>query len=109
MNDKIIIDTTEPFYEQFKELGDLFEDNFISYGLLKQFRKFFSKQCFYELKLIKKAENRKIKREFKRVKKVEKRDLKQAKKVEKYLNKQSKKIEKGCFKQAKNVDKLGLK
>lgn len=90
MNDRIIIDVTAPFYAQFKELSELYEEEGIDYKLLKQFRKYFSLQCFYELKLIKKAENRRIKREFIKVKREEKRAIKKDKKTSKQSKRKQK-------------------
>lgn len=47
-----------PYYDQFEKLGDLWEDEMLSWGFLKRARKRFGKQYFGELRLFFGAENR---------------------------------------------------
>lgn len=57
--------TAAPFYEQFEQLGGLYQAQFLSWGFLCAARKLFGKQYFYELTLLFKAEKRLLKHEFK--------------------------------------------
>lgn len=104
-NFNLIDETVIQYYDQFKDLGELREDESIDYKFLKEARTFFSKQYFFELRLIIKAENRQIKRDFKLNKRTE---IKQAKALAKQ-KKEALKKEVSSLKAVKKVDKNQVK
>lgn len=57
-----------PYYEQFEKLGDLWEDEMLSWSFLKRARKRFGKQYFYELRLFFRAEKRVLRHNFRMAK-----------------------------------------
>lgn len=70
-----------PYYAQFEKLGELYDDDFLSWAFLKKARKTFGKQYFFELKLLFKAENRTLKHQFSLVKAKDKERFKKDKKL----------------------------
>lgn len=78
MKNTVKIDNAvEPLYGQFERLGELYEDSRLSFGFLKQARRTFGKQYFFELKLVFKAENRALKHEYKLLKGKDKKRFKE--------------------------------
>lgn len=57
-----------PYYEQFEKLGELYDDNFLSWAFLKKARKRFGKQYFFEIRLLFASERRVLKHNFKVIK-----------------------------------------
>lgn len=78
-NIKKIEETVYPIYEQFTELGNLYEDECLSWEFLKKARRAFANQYFFELKLIFKAERRNYRHESKIAKKKDKERFKRKK------------------------------
>lgn len=72
-NAYVLEETCEPYYNQFKELGEIRDDYELQYSFFKRTSNVFCKNLMFELKFLFKIERKITKAEYKRQKKETKR------------------------------------